>query len=207
MRDPHQAARGGSDSEGGEQGAVLVEVAGHGQMISTPPRATGFIVPGSAAKPNFSSCDRVEARRLLKPPGGLVSGAHRRERGLQVLEECFRYGAGGGIRPPAHSPPHTRRPPVGTFEIVIVEWFNRTRGFGFLTRGEGTEHFESTWRQCGATAFVEFQTQRHMLRVSVADRRDLWPPKCARSTGPASSRRIDKSHRRPWLDGRLPGLG
>ena len=28
---------------------------------------------------------------------------------------------------------------VGAFEIVIIKWFNRARGFGFLTRGEGTE--------------------------------------------------------------------
>ena len=29
--------------------------------------------------------------------------------------------------------------PTGGFEIAIVKWFNRIRGFGFLTRGDGTE--------------------------------------------------------------------
>ena len=42
---------------------------------------------------------------------------------------------------PALAPARTRvqAASVGGFEIVIVKWFNRSRGFGFLTRGEGTE--------------------------------------------------------------------
>jgi CspA family cold shock protein len=38
-----------------------------------------------------------------------------------------------------HARPRAQAAQVGGFEIVIVKWFNRSRGFGFLTRGEGTE--------------------------------------------------------------------
>lgn len=44
--------------------------------------------------------------------------------------------------------------PVGGYEIAIVKWFNRVKGFGFLTRGEGAEdiflHME-TVRRYGMT--------------------------------------------------------
>ena len=45
---------------------------------------------------------------------------------------------------------HVQVVATGGFEIAIVKWFNRVRGFGFLTRGEGTEDI-----------FVHMKTLRH----------------------------------------------
>ncbi len=34
---------------------------------------------------------------------------------------------------------HVQVVPSGGFEIVVVKWFNRVRGFGFVSRGDGTD--------------------------------------------------------------------
>ncbi len=42
--------------------------------------------------------------------------------------------------------------PHGDFERAVVKWFNRMRGFGFLSQGEGGRIYSCTWRRCGSTA-------------------------------------------------------
>lgn len=67
------------------------------------------------------------------------------------------------VQPPQTMPPRTHNvvTPTSGLERAVVKWFNRVRGFGFVTRGEGTEdifvHME-TLRQYGLTELRPGQT-------------------------------------------------
>jgi CspA family cold shock protein len=126
--------------EGGEQ-AVLVEVAGRVKWFDAA-KGYGFIVPDSGEADILIHVTvlRRDGFSSLREGSRVVAEAHRRERGLQVLKVLsITDPEAGYAAPPPMARTRAQAASVGGFEIVIVKWFNRTRGFGFLTRGEGTD--------------------------------------------------------------------
>ncbi len=125
----------------GESAAALVEVAGRVKWFDAA-KGYGFIVPdgGEADVLIHVTVLRRDGFSSLREGARVVAEAQRRDRGLQVLKVISVAEPEAGYAPPL-APARTRAQAasVGGFEIVIVKWFNRTRGFGFLTRGEGTE--------------------------------------------------------------------
>lgn len=125
----------------GENASPLVEVAGRVKWFDAA-KGYGFVVPddGEADVLIHVTVLRRDGFSSLREGARVVAEAQRRDRGLQVLRVI-------SVTEPEPSESASAAPArlraqvssVGGFEIVIVKWFNRTRGFGFLTRGEGTE--------------------------------------------------------------------
>jgi cold shock protein len=124
-----------------ESPAGLVEVAGRVKWFDAA-KGYGFIVPdsGEADVLIHVTVLRRDGFSAIREGARVAAEATRRERGLQVLRVIsVSEPEAGYAPPPAHARTRNLAAVVGGFEIVIVKWFNRSRGFGFLTRGEGTE--------------------------------------------------------------------
>ena len=124
-----------------ERPVGLVEVAGRVKWFDAA-KGYGFIVPdsGEADVLIHVTVLRRDGFSTLREGARVVAEAQRRERGLQVfrvLSIAEPDPSSVAQLPAART--RAQASSVGGFEIVIVKWFNRTRGFGFLTRGEGTE--------------------------------------------------------------------
>lgn len=124
-----------------ERPVALVEIAGHVKWFDAA-KGYGFIVPddGGADVLIHVTVARRDGFSTIREGARVVAEAQRRERGLQVFK-VLSVSEPEGIHALPLAPARTRAQAssVGGFEIVIVKWFNRLRGFGFLTRGEGTE--------------------------------------------------------------------
>jgi CspA family cold shock protein len=155
----------GRDPAPGEHSEALIEVAGRVKWFDVT-KGYGFIVPdsGEADVLLHVTVLRRDGFQTIHEGARVVAEASRRERGLQVfrvLSVEMAEGAHPTQLPLART--HVQVGAVGGFEIVIVKWFNRIRGFGFLSRGEGTEdifvHME-TLRRFG---FVDVKPGDSML--------------------------------------------
>ena len=134
----------------------LVEVSGRIKWFDVS-KGYGFIVPDDGGPDVLLHVTvlRKDGHQMAPEGARVVCEAHQRAKGLQVfrlisMDESMAMHP--SLLPKART--HVEVVPTSGFEIVIVKWFNRIRGFGFLTRGEGTEdifvHME-TLRRYGLT--------------------------------------------------------
>jgi cold shock protein len=137
-KSPEATARVAQSDEGP---VGLVEIAGRVKWFDAA-KGYGFVVPdsGEADVLIHVTVLRRDGFSALREGARVVAEAQRRERGLQVFRVLSIAEPDPSLAaelPPART--RAQASSVGAFEIVIVKWFNRARGFGFLTRGEGTE--------------------------------------------------------------------
>ena len=152
----------GSSTEKAGLGAPLsqetdvLEVSGSIKWFDVS-KGFGFIVPDEVGLGDVMlhvTCLRRDGFQTALEGARIVCQAKQGDRGLQAFHVVSMDNSTAVHPGESEQKTHVQVTPSSGLERVIVKWFNRTKGFGFVTRGEGTEdifvHME-TLRRFGLT--------------------------------------------------------
>src|ERR1700716_3066189 len=128
------------DEIAGASTANVVELSGVIKWFDVS-KGYGFIVPDNGLPDILLhvTCLRRDGYQVAYEGARVVVEVLQRARGLQAFR-ITSMDESTAIHPAQLPPPrtHVSVTPTSGLERAQVKWFNRLRGFGFLTRGEGT---------------------------------------------------------------------
>lgn len=132
----------GAVSPQDENEVALVEISGTIKWFDIA-KGYGFILPDQPGIGDVLlhvTCLRKDGFQTALEGARIICLARQGERGMQAFKVMSMDNTGAVH--PAEQPAqrtHVSVTAESGLERALVKWFNRTKGFGFLTRGEGTE--------------------------------------------------------------------
>ena len=146
-----------------DETASLIELTGAIKWFDVS-KGYGFIIPDNGLPDVLLhvTCLRRDGFQTAYEGARIVAEVLQRPKGLQVFR-ILSMDESTAIHPTEMVPArtHVQVTPTSGLERAVVKWFNRLRGFGFLTRGDGTPdifvHME-TLRRFGLTELRPGQT-------------------------------------------------